>query len=139
MKKVNEILEKSEEKINNKNDIKPYEDSNENYKDRDIDDELPDFELDLEVDDKTQVHSIDGVIVEGDDEIARLLFYYYKTNGVDCEGELVRCRCVGEFRVSRAKLKKIIKDINSNNLRSLKSDFNRENRIFYQEKLPMYS
>jgi hypothetical protein len=139
MKKVNEIQEKSEEKIIGISDIKEYEDPNENYKDRDIEDELPDFELDLEVDEKAEVHSIDGVIIEGDDEIARLLFYYYKTNGIDCEGELVRCKCVGEFRVSRAKLKKINRDITSYNIRRLKSDFSRENQNFYQEKLPMYS
>ena len=99
---------------------------------------LPDFELEMDVDDEAQVQSIDGVIIEGDDEVARLLFYYYKPKGVDAEGELVKCRCIAEFRVSRSKLKEIVKDINDN-IRHVRKNLGRRNQNVYQDKLPMYS
>ena len=101
------------------------------------DEELPDFELEIEVDDDAQVQSIDGVIIEGDEEIARLLFYYYKTKGIDAEEELVRCKCIAEFRVSRSKLKEIVIDFNDN-LRHVRKNIGRKGQNSYQDKLPMY-
>jgi hypothetical protein len=137
MKKVNKIQDKYEKKINVKNDIKQYEDTDKKCTNGGVEEELPDFELDLEVDEESPVQTVDGVIIEGDEEIARLLFYHYKTNGIDIEEELVRCRCIAELRVSRTKLKQIVKDINENIKNSRRNVNGREINIF-QEKLPMY-
>lgn len=66
------------------------------------------------------------------------MFYHYKPKGIDAEEELVRCRCIAEFRVSRSKLKEIVKDINDN-IRYVRGNLKRNRQNIYQEKLPMYS
>jgi hypothetical protein len=59
-------------------------------------DEVESKEITLDFEDAA-VQSIDGVIVQGDDEEIKLLS---------------RCRCVSEFRVSRSKFMDISRDIN---------------------------
>ena len=50
------------------------------------DEELPDFDIDLTVDEDVLVQSIDGVFIEGDEEEAKLLFYYNMPKGIDMAG-----------------------------------------------------
>ena len=74
-------------------------------------DEVESKEITLDFEDAA-VQSIDGVIVQGDDEEIKLLFFYLKPESNHDEDGIARCRCVAEFRVSRSKFMDISRDIN---------------------------
>lgn len=85
----------------------------------------PDFDLELDFND-TIVGTVDGVLISGDDEEVRLLFYHVKPEGFDPEDETVRCKGVAEFRISRSRYDTIAKDmsrtINSYKMKQRKID-----------------
>ena len=58
------------------------------------------------------VQPVDGVIVQGDDEEIKLLFFYLKPESNHDEDVVPRCKCVAEFRVSRSRFMDISRDIN---------------------------
>ena len=58
------------------------------------------------------VQPVDGVIVQGDDEEIKLLFFYVKPESNHDEDGVPRCKCVAEFRVSRSRFIDISRDIN---------------------------
>lgn len=99
--------------------------------------ELPELDLELDVDDAV-VDVVDGVVIEGDDEEVRLLFYHHKPNGIDLKDEVVRCKCVSEFRISRSSFLPMTMNFN----RKAKSLLTRQTKIpdynNNQQKLPMY-
>ena len=98
--------------------------------------ELPELDLELDVDDAV-VDVVDGVVIEGDDEEVRLLFYHHKPNGIDLKDEVVRCKCVSEFRISRSSFLPMTMNFN----RKAKSLLTRQTKILDygdQQKLPMY-
>ena len=70
----------------------------------------PDFNLELDFDD-TLVGTVDGVLINGDDEEVKLLFYHIKPNGVDPEDETIKCKGVAELRISRSRYNTIAKDM----------------------------
>ena len=96
----------------------------------------PDYDLEVDIDDAI-VQAIDGVIIEGDDDEIRLLFFYYKPDMISNEDGAIRCKCIAEFRVSRSNFIPIAKDLytKARNLRKYQTNkYDYEN----QEKLPMY-
>ena len=77
---------------------------------REIDDaESKEITLDFE---DAIVQPADGVIVQGDDEEIKLLFFYLKPESNHDEDGIPRCKCVAEFRVSRSRFMDISRDIN---------------------------
>ena len=58
------------------------------------------------------VQPVDGVIIQGDDEEIKLLFFYVKPESNHDEDGIPRCKCVAEFRVSRSRFMDISRDIN---------------------------
>ena len=82
-----------------------------NMPEREDFDEVESKEITLDFEDAA-VQSIDGVIVQGDDEEIKLLFFYLKLESNHDEDGIARCRCVAEFRVSRSKFMDISRDIN---------------------------
>ncbi len=58
------------------------------------------------------VQPVDGVIIQGDDEEIKLLFFYVKPDSNHDEDGIPRCKCVAEFRVSRSRFMNISRDIN---------------------------
>lgn len=70
----------------------------------------PDFDLELDFND-TLVGTVDGVLINGDNEEVRLLFYHIKPNGVDPEDETIKCKGVAELRISRSRYNTITKDM----------------------------
>jgi len=71
----------------------------------------PDFDLDLDIDDAI-VQIIDGVLIEGDNEEIKLLFYHYKPDRFNEDDETIRCKGIAEFRTSRSTFNEIVKDFN---------------------------
>ena len=82
-----------------------------NMPEREDFDEVESKEITLDFEDAA-VQSIDGVIVQGDDEEIKLLFFYLKPESNHDEDGIARCKCVAEFRVSRSKFMDISRDIN---------------------------
>jgi len=81
-----------------------------NMPEREIDDaESKEITLDFE---DAIVQPADGVIVQGDDEEIKLLFFYLKPESNHDEDGIPRCKCVAEFRVSRSRFMDISRDIN---------------------------
>ena len=76
--------------------------------------EREDFdEVEITVDfEDAVVQPVDGVIVQGDDEEIKLLFFYVKPESNHDEDGIPRCKCVAEFRVSRSRFMDISRDIN---------------------------
>ena len=98
--------------------------------------ELPELDLELDVDDAV-VDVVDGVVIEGDDEEVRLLFYHHKPNGIDLKDEVIRCKCVSELRITRSSFLPMTMNLN----RMAKSLVTRQTKIVdyaNQQKLPMY-
>jgi hypothetical protein len=62
--------------------------------------DVPDVDLEMDTEDAI-VQAVDGVLVDGDDEEVRMLFYHHKIGGLDLEDDTIRCKAVAEFRVSR--------------------------------------
>ena len=90
----------------------------------------PGIDYELEIDAcEAIVLPVDGVIIEGDEEEIKLLFYHYKPKGVDVEDEIIKCKCVVEFRISRHKFLPVAKHI-SEKANTLK---------FFQRKLSEYA
>ena len=58
------------------------------------------------------VQPVDDVIVQGEDEEIKLLFFYVKTDSNHDEVGIARCKCVAEYRVLRSKFIDISRDIN---------------------------
>jgi len=58
------------------------------------------------------VQSVDGLIVGGDEEEIKLLFYYVKPESCIDEDGAVEGKGVAELRVSRSKFMGIAKEIN---------------------------
>jgi len=58
------------------------------------------------------VQPVDGIIIQGDDEEIKLLFFYVKLESNHDEDSIPRCKCVAEFRVSRSRFMDISRDIN---------------------------
>ena len=79
--------------------------------------EMPDFEevenekIELDVD-NVLVRPIDGVIIGGDDEEIKLLFYYTKPETFYDDYGTTQCKCVAEFRMSCTKFMDIANEIN---------------------------
>ena len=73
--------------------------------------EIDEVEITLDFEDAI-VQPVDGVIVQGDDEGIKLLFFYVKPESNHDEDGIARCKCVAEFRVSRSKFMDISRDIN---------------------------
>jgi len=87
-----------------------------------------DFDLELDIDDAI-VQAIDGVLIKSEGEEVKLLFYYYKPDGIDVEEETIRCKGIAEFRTTRSTFKAITKDFNGK--------LKRINR--YQKKIDDYT
>lgn len=79
--------------------------------------EIPDFEedekekIELDVDD-VLVRPIDGVIIGGDEEEIKLLFFYLKPESYYEDEETTQCRCVVELRMSSSKFLNISRELN---------------------------
>ena len=79
--------------------------------------EIPDFEevekekIVLDVD-NVLVCPIDGVIIGGDEEEIKLLFFYLKPESYYEDEETTQCRCVVELRMSCSKFINILRDMN---------------------------
>lgn len=58
------------------------------------------------------VQSIDGVIIQGDDEEVKMMFYYYEPDSYDEDSDVIRCKGIVEFRASRSNFLSIVKTIN---------------------------
>jgi len=97
----------------------------------------PDFDLELEIDDAI-VQAIDGVLIKADEEEIKLLFYYYKPDGIDIEDEIIYCKGIAEFRISKKNFYTIVKNLNGNLNKLIKHQKKIDN-YFYQDRLPMYS
>ena len=87
MKKVIEVFEEAEECI-----VQPED-------------------IELEAEDAI-VQVVDGVLIGGDDEEVKMMFYYIKPGGNALEDDRIQCRGVAEFRTSKAKFLEIAKYIN---------------------------
>ena len=74
-------------------------------------DEVESKEITLDFEDAI-VQPVDGVIVQGDDEEIKPLFFYLKPESNHDEDGIARCKCVAEFRVSRSRFMDISRDIN---------------------------
>ena len=74
-------------------------------------DEVKSKEITLDFEDAI-VQPVDGVIVQGDDEEMKLLFFYVKPESNHDEDGIPRCKCVAEFRVFRSRFIDISRDIN---------------------------
>ncbi len=74
-------------------------------------DEVESKEITLDFEDAI-VQPIDGVIIQGDEEEIKLLFFYIKPDSNHSEDGVARCKCVAEFRVSRSRFMDISRDIN---------------------------
>ena len=74
-------------------------------------DEVENEKIELDVDD-VLVRPIDGVIIGGDEEEIKLLFYYMKPETFYEDNVTTQCRCVAEFRVSCSKFVDIANEIN---------------------------
>ena len=96
-----------------------------------------DFELMMDCDESI-VAPIDGVIIEGDEEQLRLLFFHYKTEAFSDEDEAKVCKCVTEFRVSLSTFTGIARIFNKR-LRDLKTHQTKIYDYGHQEKLPMFA
>ena len=81
-----------------------------NMPEREID-EVESKEITLDFEDAI-VQPIDGVIIQGDEEEIKLLFFYIKPDSNHNEDGIARCKCVAEFRVSRSRFMDISRDIN---------------------------
>ncbi len=97
----------------------------------------PDYDFDVDIKD-TIVQAIDGVIIEGDDDEIRLLFFYYKPDMISEEDGAIRCKCIAEFRVSRSNFIPIAKDLYKK-ARSLRTHHARISDHINWEKLSMYA
>jgi len=75
--------------------------------------ENPDFDLEIDFSD-TIVDTIDGVLINGDDEEVRLLFYLIKPDGIDTNDETIKCKGIAEFRIPKSRYKSITKDMLKN-------------------------
>ena len=73
--------------------------------------EIDEVEITLDFEDAI-VQPVDGVIVQGDNEEIKLLFFYVKPDSNHDKDGIARCECVAEFRVSRSKFMDISRDIN---------------------------
>ena len=82
-----------------------------NMPEREDFDEVESKEIAVDFEDAI-VQSVDGVIVQGDDEEIKLLFFYVKPESDHDEDNIQRCKCVAEFRVSRSRFMDIARDIN---------------------------
>ena len=64
----------------------------------------PDDDIDFEIGEidmfSATVDAIDGVLVNGDDEVVKLLFYQFMPSEND---DSDRIRCLTEFRISKSK------------------------------------
>jgi len=74
-------------------------------------DDVESKEITLDFEDAI-VQPVDGVIIQGDDEEIKLLFFYLKPESNHDEDGIARCKCVAEFRVSRSRFMDISRDIN---------------------------
>ena len=81
-----------------------------NKSEREDFDEVESKEIAVDFEDAV-VQSIDGVIVQGDNEEIKLLFFYLKPESNHDEDGVARCKCVAEFRVSRSRFMDILRDI----------------------------
>jgi len=61
--------------------------------------EIDEVEITLDFEDAI-VQPVDGVIIQGDDEEIKLLFFYLKSESNHDEDDIARCKCVAEFRMS---------------------------------------
>ena len=75
--------------------------------------ENPDFDLEIDFSD-TIVDTIDGVLINGDEEEVRLLFYLIKPDGIDTNDETIKCKGIAEFRIPKSRYKSITKDMLKN-------------------------
>jgi hypothetical protein len=82
-----------------------------NMPEREDFDEVKSKEITLDFEDAI-VQPVDGVIVQGDDEEMKLLFFYVKPESNHDEDGIPRCKCVAEFRVFRSRFIDISRDIN---------------------------
>jgi hypothetical protein len=73
--------------------------------------EVPDIGLEMDTEDAI-VQAVDGVLVDGDDEEVRMLFYHHKIGGLDVEDDTIRCKAVAEFRTSRKVFNMIVENFN---------------------------
>ena len=74
-------------------------------------DEVENEKIELDVD-NVLVRPIDGVIIGGDEEEIKLLFFYVKPESYYEDDETTQCRCVVELRVSCSKFLDIANEIN---------------------------
>jgi hypothetical protein len=74
--------------------------------------EIDEVEITLDFEDAI-VQLVDGVIIQGDDEEIKLLFFYLKPESNHDEDDIARCKCVVEFRMSCSRFLDISRDINA--------------------------
>lgn len=99
-------------------------------------DSPPDCDIELDMGD-ILVMPIDGVVIEGDDEEVKLLFYYYKSDGNNGEDDVIRCKCVAEFRASRSHFISMMKSLHSKE-KNLNVHKKTLREWATQEQLPMF-
>ena len=96
----------------------------------------PDLDLDVDLE-KVIVQAIDGVVIGGDDEEVKMLFYHYKPDAVDIDDETIRCQGIAEFRISRSGFFSIAKNINLSKIRFKTGQKKIDD--YFQDKLPMFA
>lgn len=69
-------------------------------------------ELQFDVED-TLVQVVDGVAISNDDELIKLLFYYFKPGENPETDDKVECKAVAEFRISQKGFLGIVKELNN--------------------------
>jgi len=98
--------------------------------------ELPDFDLDMDVDEAV-VRVIDGVVIEGDTEEIRMLFYHHKPDPLDVTNNMIRCKAVAELRSSCKTFNKIAKDFGRLN-NGLKKRKKTVEQCSNRDRVPMF-
>ena len=73
-------------------------------------DEVENEKIELDVED-VLVHPIDGVIIGGNEQEIKLMFFYVKPESY-YDDETTQCRCVAEFRISCTKFLDIANEFN---------------------------
>jgi hypothetical protein len=73
--------------------------------------EIEKEKIELEID-NVLVYPVDGVLIGGNKEEIRLLFFYIKPESYYEDENNTQCRCVAELRMSCSKFFDIANDIN---------------------------
>ena len=57
------------------------------------------------------VEAIDGVVVDSDEELVKMLFFHFKPEVELLDDERIRCKCVLEGRISKSRFVEMADDL----------------------------